>query len=104
MVGDLIDVAVGACNGQRFAVLTEGAEVIDILAEFVGGIAAGGRTAHAEDGGASGDVADDKFDLGFMVCKVWKGYEIADALGQGNMEGKGECQREDDLFGKHINS
>ena len=81
-VGNFVHVPVYTIDGEWFTRLVGRGYVIDVLAEFMGGIAAGGGAAHPENGSPGRDIADDQLDQRFMMGDVGKGNDVANALGK----------------------
>jgi hypothetical protein len=103
-VGHFVDVPIQAVDGHRFTVLIKGDDIVNIFAEFVRGISAGGRPAHSEYRGAGGDIGDDQLDLCFMVSQVGKRNDIADPLCIACPQRASHQEEKKILFDAHINS
>ena len=81
-VGDFVYIPIYPIDCERLADLIRRRYVIDILAKFMGRIAARRGPAHPEYGCTGRDIAYDQLDLRFVMRQVGKGNDIADSLGK----------------------
>jgi hypothetical protein len=91
-------VRVGPDDPELGAALVEGVHVEDVLGELVQGVAAWGRSAHAQLQRRRGQVGQGQFDLGIVVLRRGKRHAVDDGrLGGGGGRGEGrDGQHEQD--------